>query len=275
MPAETPENPPLNGEEELEAEHRTSVRARVVHEAIRRDGEAELQRPVAALAWSGLAAGLAMGLSLLAEGVIRSHIPDVQWRPLIEKLGYPLGFLIVIIGKQQLFTENTLTPIIPAMQNRDAETLWKVAKLWSTVFVANIVGAHLVAWFFTCKPVLSVEVQQSLLQIAQQATAHDPWTAFVRAIPAGWLIAMVVWLRAATDTGEIAIIVILTYFISAGDFTHVVAGAVEYLYLMMAGRADWFSFVRDFTAPVLLGNILGGVTIVAALNHAQVISETR
>jgi formate-nitrite transporter family protein len=273
MPAGTPEKPPLNGEEEQEAERRTSVQARVVHEAIRRDGEGELQRPVAALAWSGLAAGLAMGLSLLAEGVLRSHIPDVQWRPLIEKLGYPLGFLIVIVGKQQLFTENTLTPIIPAMHNRDAETLWRVAKLWSTVFVANIVGAHLVAWFFTCKPALSGELQQSLLEISQQATALDPWTAFVRAIPAGWLIAMVVWLRAAIDTGEIAIIIILTYFISAGDFTHVIAGAVEYLYLVMAGQADWFSFVRDFITPVLLGNVLGGVTIVAALNHAQVISE--
>jgi formate/nitrite transporter FocA (FNT family) len=184
-----------------------------------------------------------------------------------------LGFLIVIIGKQQLFTENTLTPIIPAMHNRDLATLWKVAKLWAIVLAANVTGAHLIAWFLSSTPVLTGELHEAVLKTASEATSVSPWTAFVRGIPAGWLIAMVVWLKAASESGEVAIIGILTYFIAAGEFTHSIAGSVEYLFRVFAGQADWFSFVRDYLAPVLMGNIIGGVTIVAALNHAQVVSE--
>jgi formate/nitrite transporter FocA (FNT family) len=92
------------------AEERTFVSAKVVHEAVRLSGLEELERPANALAWFGLAAGLSAGFSLVAEGLLQSHLPDQPWRPLITKLGYPLGFLIVILGKQQLFTENTVTP---------------------------------------------------------------------------------------------------------------------------------------------------------------------
>src|SRR5690242_21471880 len=100
----------LNERELEEVERRSSIRAHVVHEAIRVEGEEELHRRSSALAWSGLAAGLSMGFSLLAEGVLRSAIPDTPWRPLVSKLGYTVGFLVVILGRQQLFTENTRTP---------------------------------------------------------------------------------------------------------------------------------------------------------------------
>ena len=273
MPTSLPEHPPLRYEEEREAEHRTSVSAKVVHEAIRRDGEEELNRSNLALWWSALAAGLAMGLSLLAQGVLRSHLPEAEWRPLVTKLGYPLGFLVVIIGRQQLFTENTLTPIIPVMHNRDRNTLLKLGNLWMIVLLANMLGAHLIAWFLSNTPVLRSELQDALMHTAREATSVDPWTAFVRGIPAGWLIALVVWLRAAANSGELAIIFVLTYAISLSEFTHVVAGAVEYLYLVFSGHADWFSCMRDYLAPVLTGNVLGGVTLVAALNHGQVAAE--
>src|SRR5581483_443097 len=88
--------PPLTEREKEEAEKRTSVTASIVHEAIRKDGDEELHRPASALAWSGLAAGLSMGFSFIVEGIFRSYLPDEHWRPLIAKLGYPVGFLLVI-----------------------------------------------------------------------------------------------------------------------------------------------------------------------------------
>ena len=109
--------PPLTQRQEQEAESRTSVAVLVVHETIRKDGDEELQRPLAALAWSGLAAGLSMGFSFLAEALLRAHLPDASWRPLVVNLGYPLGFLIVIIGRQQLFTENTLPRLFRCSQD--------------------------------------------------------------------------------------------------------------------------------------------------------------
>lgn len=135
--------PALTEQQEQDAENRTSVSALVVHEAIRKDGDEELQRPLSALAWSGLAAGLSMGFSFVAEALLRLHLPEAQWRPLITNLGYPLGFLIVIIGRQQLFTENTLTAIIPLLARRNIATLTAVLRLWAVVLAANLVGARL------------------------------------------------------------------------------------------------------------------------------------
>jgi hypothetical protein len=114
-----------------QVEARIAPNAHVIHEVILKQGESELRRPSSALAWSALAAGLSMGFSLVAEGLLRSMLPDTEWRPLIAKFGYSLGFLIVIVGKQQLFTENTLTPIIPLMAHRDGRTLARVARLWT------------------------------------------------------------------------------------------------------------------------------------------------
>ncbi|MBV9611646.1 MAG: formate/nitrite transporter family protein, partial [Acidobacteriaceae bacterium] len=95
--------PELTEKQREEAEERTAVSVDVVHEAIRRDGEEELRRPVSALAWSGFAAGLSMGFSFVGQALFRAHLPDEPWRPLLVNLGYPLGFLIVISARQQLF----------------------------------------------------------------------------------------------------------------------------------------------------------------------------
>jgi len=264
--------PELTDRQRQEAEDRTSVAAVVVHEAIRKDGEEELRRPASALAWSGLAAGLSMGFSFLGQALFRTYLPDAKWRPLIASLGYPLGFLIVIIGRQQLFTENTLTAIIPLLARRNLTTLASVLRLWTVVLVANLIGAHLFAWVIAYTPVLGPEFQTSLRQIAEKAAAVSFGVAVLRGIFAGWLIAMVVWMLAATDSAHVPIIVILTYIVGLANLTHIVAGSVEVLFLVMAGAKSWWSFACGYMIPALIGNIIGGVSLVSALNHAQVIA---
>src|ERR1700754_3340664 len=110
--------PRLDEREERKADQHITASAHVIYEVIRRQGEDELRRTSSGLAWSGLAAGLSMGFSLIAQGLLHTYLPDAQWKPLLTKFGYSVGFLIVIIGRQQLFTENTLTPIIPLMARR-------------------------------------------------------------------------------------------------------------------------------------------------------------
>lgn len=268
---DAPVVPPLTERQEQEAEDRTSVSALVVHEAIRKDGDEELRRPVSALAWSGLAAGLSMGFSFVGEALFRTYVPDVPWRPLITNLGYPLGFLLVIIGRQQLFTENTLTAIIPLLARRNRTTFWQVLRLWSIVFVANIVGAHIFAWVIGNSPVLS-PFRAALGELAADAANVSFGNAILRGVFAGWLIAMVVWMLAATDANKIPIIVILTYIVGLAKLTHVVAGSVEVLFLVMTGVKSWLSFAGGYMIPTLIGNVLGGVALVSAVNHAQVIA---
>ncbi|MGA9629812.1 MAG: formate/nitrite transporter family protein, partial [Candidatus Acidiferrales bacterium] len=108
--------------EEKQIQERVAIGAHVVHETIRREGREELKRSSSALAWSGLAAGLSMGFSMVAEGLLAAYLPDREWTPLLSKLGYSVGFLIVVLGRQQLFTETTLTAVLPLLSDRSAKT---------------------------------------------------------------------------------------------------------------------------------------------------------
>ncbi len=264
--------PELTEKQQEEAEDRTSVSAVVVHETIRQDGEEELNRPISALAWSGLAAGMSMGFSLVAQALFLSYLPDRPWRNLLVRLGYPLGFLIVIVGRQQLFTENTLTAIIPLLSRRNFSTLLLVLRLWLTVLAANMVGAHLFAWVVGNTPMFKPDIQHAMLVLGKDAANVTFGAAVLRGIFAGWLIAMVVWMLAAIDTGRIAVIIILTYIVGLAGLTHIVAGAVEVLFLVMVGAKSWGAIAWGYLFPTLIGNIIGGVSLTAAINHAQVVA---
>src|SRR5437868_6135333 len=119
--------------EEQEIEDRAAPSGKIVYKAILKEGEEELERSSSALFWSGLAAGLSMGFSLVTEGLLTAYLPDARWRPLVAKFGYSIGFLIVILGRQQLFTENTLTPILPLLKRKDGGTILNVLRLWAVV----------------------------------------------------------------------------------------------------------------------------------------------
>jgi formate-nitrite transporter family protein len=277
MPPEEPDSPEvvapeLTEREKEEAQDRTSVSATVVHETVRYDGEEELHRPISALAWSGLAAGMSMGFSLVAMALFRAYLPDRPWRPLIVRLGYPMGFLIVIIARQQLFTENTLTAIIPLLARRDLKTFARVIRLWTVVLVANLAGAHLFAWVVGTTPMFLPEVRSAMLALAKEAANVSFGEAVLRGIFAGWLIAMVVWMLAAVDTGRIAIIVFMTYIVGLASLTHIIAGSVEVLFLVMVGAKSWGAVAFGYMFPTLIGNIIGGVSLTAAINHAQAVA---
>jgi formate/nitrite transporter FocA (FNT family) len=267
-----PHTPDLEPQEKKEAKERTTISAAVVHEAVRKQGELELERAPSALAWSGLAAGLAMSLSMAAEALLEAHLPDRAWRPLVSKLGYTVGFLIVILGRQQLFTENTLTPIIPLLARRDRETAVSVARLWSIVFAANIVGTIVMGTVFALTPVFAPEVRESLTAVATAGETGGFGVTVLKGIFAGWVIALVAWIVGGAREPGVAIIAILTYLIGVARFAHVVAGSAEAWYLVAAGLRSTSHYLFAFLIPALLGNVIGGVALVAAVNHSQVVA---
>jgi len=262
------EKPPAH----QEVEEHTSVRLEVVHAAVVRNGERELRRSTSALAWSGLAAGLSMGFSFIGEGVLRAGLPDTQWRSLITDIGYSLGYMVVILARQQLFTENTLTAILPLMSRRNWATFIQVTRLWTVVLLANLAGAHLVAWVLGNTPVFSRGVQTAFAELARQSASVTFSQALLRGIFAGWIIALLVWILAAMETHGVGVIILLTWLVAAGQFTHVIAGSIEVLFLVMTGKMAWTAYLGGYMLPTLLGNVLGGVSLVSALNHAQVTS---
>jgi formate/nitrite transporter FocA (FNT family) len=268
------DKPELTAAEEEEVKERAIPRAAVVYETVREEGEFEMSRSVSALAWSGLAAGLSMGFSLVAEGLLRNHLPDTEWRTLIYKFGYSAGFLIVILGRQQLFTENTLTVILPLLLRRDAKTLKCVLRLWTTVFLANIVGAFIFAWVVSSTTVFSPEIKQTFMEIGREASEGAVFTIFLRAIFAGWLIALMVWLLPAAESARVWIIIIMTYLVALGGYSHIIAGSVEVFYAAFTGAIEWSRYL-EWVFPTLFGNIIGGVSLVAVLAHAQVVNGSK
>lgn len=274
MPQEPVENKlDLSKKELAKAEQRAALSAVVVHEAIRLEGEQELQRSSTALFWSGLAAGLSMGFSLVTEGLLRSRIPDVPWRPIITKLGYSVGFVLVVMGRQQLFTENTLTPILPLMLHKSRAMLRNVLRLWGLVLLANLIGAVAIAWVLGNSGVFRPEVRRAFEEIGREALSVSFGLALLRGIFAGWLIAFMVWLLPFSEAFRILVIVGITWLVGLAQLTHVIAGSIEVLYLAVTGVAPVARVVFGYIAPTLIGNIVGGVALVAALNHAQVVSK--
>ena len=256
--------------ESEEAEERSAPTGRVVYKAILSEGESELERSSSALFWSGLAAGLSMSFSMFGEGLLMAHLPDAPWRPLVAKFGYCFGFVAVVLGRQQLFTENTLTPILPLLQRRDAKTLANVGRLWLIVLVANLLGAAAVGAAAVLTPAFDAEVQRSFLEIGREELARGFGVTLLRGIFAGWLIALMVWLMPFAETSRLWVIIGVTYLVGLGGFAHIVAGAVAASAAAAAGEASVTTVVLGWGVPCLIGNVVGGVVLVALLNHAQV-----
>lgn len=260
----------VKGEQRRMAEERSRPPVIVIHEAIRLEGQEELQRPSIALAWSGLAAGLSMGFSLLAQGLLRSYLPATEaWSPLVWRFGYALGFTIVVLGRQELFTETTLTAVVPLLDRRDRATLLDTMRVWCVVLGANVAGVLAFAGVLWATAPFTPSIQDAFTAIGHDAVAGNWGSVFVRAIFAGWLIALVVWLLPLSGGGRIWIIILITYVVGLGNLTHIVAGSVEAVYAAMSGAASWATYLGTYVPATLAGNIIGGASLVAALNTAQ------
>jgi formate-nitrite transporter family protein len=249
------------------------LRPRLIHEIIREEGEAELRRPMSALAWSGLASGLSMGFSFLTQCLLRSSLPDEPWRHLIDSFGYSVGFIIVVLGRQQLFTESTLTAVLPVLTHRNRRAAVATIRLWSIVLSANLIGTFAFAGMITLDGLFRPEVYPTLAEIAAKTMEASFALTFLKAIFAGWLIALMVWLLPSAGSARMLVILLLTYIVALGGFSHIIAGSVEAAYAVFTGHASIGDYLGAFLIPTLLGNTIGGVSLVAFLNHAPLTSE--
>lgn len=263
----------LTGSEKHQVEERESPGARVVHEVIRRQGDEELKRPWPSLMWSGFAAGVAISASVLGQALLIEHLPDAPWRPLVASFGYTLGFLIVILSRLQLFTESTLSAVIPVATELTAINLARIARLWSIVFVANLAGTLFIAWLTVQGWIGIPEQLGAQLEVARHALDHSPIEALSAGVPAGFLMAAVAWALPSARGQEFFVVLGFTYFIALGGFAHVVAGSSEAWLLLIAGEIGIGRAILGFIVPALVGNVIGGTGLFALLAHAQVRHE--
>jgi formate/nitrite transporter FocA (FNT family) len=251
----------------------TPPEARVIHEVIREDGEKELERGSGALAWSALGAGLSMGFSFLTMAILRSGLPEAPWAKLVMGFGYTIGFLIVVLGRQQLFTESTLTAVLPLLIRKDAKTAYKLGRLWMVVLLGNLVGTFLFAFLISHTALFDPDVDKALRGIAVEALKDPFWPMAIKAILAGWLIALMVWLIPGAGPSRLLLIIILTYVVAIAHFSHIIAGSVEAAYDVFVGVIGFGEYFTRFLIPTLIGNTIGGVSLVAILNHVPLRDE--
>ncbi|MEW5290274.1 formate/nitrite transporter family protein [Erwinia papayae] len=245
-------------------------RAAAVHELIRQEGEKELERDGLALLFSAVAAGLSMGASLMAKGIFQVNLDGVPGAFLLENLGYTFGFIIVIMARQQLFTENTVTAVLPIMHKPTGSNILLLLRLWGIVLGGNLVGTALASLAFSHMPIFDDATRQAFIHISEKVMAHTPGEMFANAVVSGWIIATMVWMFPSAGAAKIWIIILMTWLVALGDLAHIVVGSVEILYLVFNGVISWHQFIWPFALPTLAGNIIGGTFIFALISHAQI-----
>jgi formate/nitrite transporter FocA (FNT family) len=277
---ESHEKTPTTSEKSLTPKERDAVAEHgglsslTLYSIIMREGEEELRRPKVSLWWSGVAAGLGMSTSVLVEGVIRSNLGSTHpYLTLIESLGYSFGFVLVILCRLQLFTENTITVVLPVLAEPTRNRFYGAARLWVIVLVANLCGTFITAAISVHGGILTVETLAAILDISRQLATLTPAETLLRGIPAGFFIAAMVWMLPSAKRSEVLVIVMFTWLISAGDFTHVIAGSTEIFTLVLNGEMDIFTALIFHISPVLIGNIIGGTGLFAMLAYGQVHEE--
>lgn len=266
-------NSKLSADENREVDENQRLRAPVIYEIIKTEGEEELNRPLSALWWSGVAAGLAISMSVVAEGVLHMYLPDAPWRGLVESFGYCVGFLIVVLSRLQLFTENTITAVLPVMKDPSWDGLYCVGRLWLVVFAANMLGTFIFALATTYGSIFPADLVESFREISRHFMAKTPAEMLLFGIPAGFLIAAMVWMLPNMETANFRIITMMTYLIAVCGLSHVVAGSAEAFLLLVNGEIGLVKTFFGFMVPAFAGNVIGGTALFALLVYGQVREE--
>ena len=259
--------------EEAEAIERAGPRAPVVYASISARGMEELNRPFISLFGSGISAGLILMLSVVAEGLFKLVLPDVQGAEAISDIGYTFGFIVVITGRMQLFTEDTITPVLPLLANPTTRAFVRTGRLWTTVFTANMIGMVIAAAMLTWGDIVTQAQLDSIVEVSSKVLDHTPFETLRYGVIAGFLIAALVWCMPTSHGSEFWLIFFITYIIALGDFTHVVAGAGEGFLLLFDGQASLSWVLFGLILPAFVGNVLGGTILFAGLAYVQVMEE--
>lgn len=244
-----------------------------IHRAVREEGQGELDRPAASLLWSGFAAGLAINASLIAEGAIQSMSLATPWQHLLVSLGYPLGFVLVILGRMQFFTESTITAMLPLVTHPSWAKALQTTRLWVLVLIANLAGTALTTLALTHLPLTDPPLRDGMEAVAAAILRHDAFATFWTAIPAGFLIASVAWMLPNAREQSFLVIFAVTYVVGAANFSHSIVGSADAFTLLWAGRIDVGDAILGSILPAVVGNLIGGAGLFALLAHGQVHSE--
>jgi formate/nitrite transporter FocA (FNT family) len=254
-----------NASQQLDLDRPT---ANEIFEQVSRNAHRELKRSSISLAVAGVVGGLTMGLTGLSVSAMTAQLGGGKIAETIGLLFYPLGFLAVILGRGQLFTENTLYPVALIMSER--RHVWNTVRLWSIVLPTNLAGALGFAFLAVRTRALDEGMIHALAQLGVAAASPSVRHIYWSGVIGGWIIAFVAWLVSGSHsiTGSFAVIWIFTFIVGLGHFAHCIATSGEIMSAVLAHALPWHAYLR-WIVPAVLGNVTGGVVLVTLLEYGQ------
>lgn len=260
-------------EEEKEKRQEPQKSYKTILEQEIRAGLTELERPARGLFLSGLSAGLDVSFSLLLMAIMLTLVEGRLSPPVVEILvanTYAAGFLFVVLGRSELFTEHTTLAVLPVLDRRSPVS--RLGRLWAIIYVTNLAGAAafaaLASWI---GPELHIIDPKAFGKIARGLVEHPPLTILLSAVLAGWLMGLLSWLVAASrDTiSQIFIVWLVTASIGFAHLHHCVVGTAEVLSGVFSGQGVTFGDFLYFLGYSTLGNVLGGLVFVALIKYGH------
>lgn len=222
------------------------------------------------LFFSGLAAGFAITVTYL---LYASLTAATGGDPILSALLYPLGFVFIILGGYQLYTENTLPPVVLVLER--LASVPRLLAIWAVVVLGNFAGGGIGALVLARTGVLSPDGAAAAAALATKGVQTPFWDLFYKAAFAGLIVAGVVWLMYAVRDSLTRLLVVYLAFLAIpfGNLFHVVVSFTELMYLVFTGQGALVGGLVGFVLPVFLGNTAGGVLLVTVVNYFQTTDE--
>ena len=242
------------------------ILSRVIHE-----GEAIFKIKNKALGLSAIIAGLEIGFSYFLLCSLHYLLTGKVGENTIFKLFslvYPLGFILVVVGKSALFTEQTSVLTLPVLNGQ--RKFIELIRIWAIVILGNVVGGILFTLFIAyLGPKLDLFTHETMITIGEHVVHYDSWVLFLSAVVAGWLMGLLTWLLNSTINSltRILFIFIITGVIGFGGFHHSIVGNIEVFGALLYSDNVHFLDYISFLALALIGNIIGGAIVVGLFKY--------
>jgi formate/nitrite transporter FocA (FNT family) len=236
------------------------------------DGQSQLERASAGLAFSGLVAGLCVSFGAVATAVFAGLTGGPGLVPILFS---PLGFIIVIVGQAELFTAHTVNASAATL--KDFGYMRSLLRLWVVIFVFNLLGTVFFAAFMVYGKVLSPSALGFLIEEANKLLGYGFWSMIIKGVLGGWLVGLMPWLVASSEDtiSEFFSVYALALLVPAAGLPHCIVGSVEFLMGVFAGEIPPLQFLGAFLLPTTIGNVIGGLFLVTLLNWGQVLGSKK
>ena len=234
------------------------------------EGKGQIERPILGLLLSSVAAGMIIGFTVLAVAIMTSVLGDIEGiNRVLVALVYPLGFVLCILSRTQLFTEHTATAVYPLLDGES--NVGGVLKLWLVVILGNLGGGLIIAALLNAAESV-IDAKQGYVIIAEHVLEYSSASLFASAILAGWLMAIGAWtiLSTHSTSSQILCIYVTTFLIGMGGLHHSIAGSVELIVGFLMSPSITFMAIAPVIGVMLLGNAVGGSVFVALLNYGHI-----